>query len=45
MFLSRYVWYGERRPTDKDDIFRRPDNQSAVSDEEQRRTTRHQFNL
>lgn len=45
MFLSRYVWYGDRRPIDKDDIFRRPEKSVVTTDEEQRNTTSHKFNL
>lgn len=45
MFLQRYIWYGERRPKDKDDIYRRPIAPVATENEDQRRTTRHKFNL
>lgn len=44
MFLSRYVWYDDRRPIDKDDIFRRF-KEGTQNDEEQRNSTTHQFNL
>ena len=44
MFLSRYVWYDDRRPIDKDDIFRRC-KEGTQNDEEQRNSTTHQFNL
>lgn len=49
LFLPRYVWYGERRPVDKDDIFRypkvaepAPQDSTAV---DARKKTTHQFNL
>ena len=47
LYLSRYVWYGERRPRDKDDIFRRGTTQAAdtINDEQQRSNTTHKFNL
>ncbi len=46
LFLPRYVWYGNRRPLDKDDIFRRETPAEAVQDStEDARKTTHQFNL
>ena len=45
MFLSRYVWYGARRPVDKDDIFDRKREEPLIDDEQQRNATTHQFNL
>lgn len=45
MFLSRYIWYGDRRPKDKDDIFSRPEKSAAKTDEEKRNNTSHKFNL
>ena len=45
MFLSRYKWYGDRRPVDKDDIFRRENEAGVTTEEEQRNTTTHKFNL
>ena len=44
MFLSRYIWYGDRRPKDKDDIFR-PEKSVVSTDEEKRNNTSHKFNL
>lgn len=45
MFLQRYIWYGDRRPVDKDDIYRRTITPVVSEDENQRRTSRHKFNL
>ena len=45
MFLSRYVWYGDKRPLNKDDIYRRPQQQVVTETEADKRATRHQFNL
>lgn len=45
MFLSRYIWYGHRRPVDKDDIFRRENQEATTTEEEQRNSTTHKFNL
>lgn len=45
LFLSRYIWYGDKRPRDKDDIYRRPTQQQAVQEENKRQSTQHKFNL
>ena len=45
MFLSRYIWYGERRPLDKDDIYRRIVAPSTNATEDRRNSGRHKFNL
>ena len=45
MFLQRYIWYGDRRPIDKDDIYRRIAAPVVSEDDKQRRTSGHKFNL
>ncbi len=45
IFLSRYVWYGDERPLDKDDIYRRPKSEAVTNEDESQRATRHKFNL
>ncbi|MBO7317186.1 MAG: hypothetical protein J6U43_00495, partial [Bacteroidales bacterium] len=45
MFLSRYIWYGDRRPKDKNDIYRRQQQSTIPNEEEQRNNTTHKFNL
>lgn len=45
MYLPRYKWYGEERPVDKDDIYRRKSSAQKQADEESRRSSGHKFNL
>lgn len=45
MYLSRYIWYGDERPLDKDDIFRRKEQSDVVEENVEQRETKHQFNL
>lgn len=45
MYLPRFKWYGEERPIDKDDIYRRKSPAQKQEDDESRRTSGHKFNL
>lgn len=45
MFLPRYVWYGDIRPKDKDDIYRSIEAPEASEEENKRGNSQHKFNL
>lgn len=45
MFLQRYIWYGDRRPLDKDDIYRRITTPVVTEEENKRNSSQHKFNL
>ncbi len=45
MYLPPFKWYGEERPKDRYDIYRRKSPEQKQADEESRRETGHKFNL